>query len=80
MRATENLEAKHGADDALDGSMILFDDVVEVLHLRQFDRRTGIVPNGVDGSGVGATLVDGELVRRPSSTVVPIKFRYARCE
>jgi hypothetical protein len=62
-RTTKRLEAEHGPDDALDGSMVLLDDVVQILHLPQFYRRTGIFLNGVDGSGVGATLVDGDLVR-----------------
>jgi hypothetical protein len=62
--ATKRLEAEHGPDDALDGSIVLLYDVVQRLHLPQVDRRAGIFLNGVDGSGVGATLVDGDLVRQ----------------
>jgi len=61
---TKRLEAEHGPDDALDGSIVLLYDVVQRLHLPQVDRRAGIFLNGVDGSGVGATLVDGDLVRQ----------------
>ena len=61
-RTTERLEAKHGPDDALDGPMILLDDVVQILHLTQFNRRAGISLNGLNGSRVGGTLVDGDLV------------------
>ena len=61
-RTTKSLEAEHGPDDALDGSMVLLDDVVQILYLPQFYRRTGIFLNGMDGSGIGATLVDGDLV------------------
>jgi hypothetical protein len=61
---TKRLEAEHGPDGALDGSIVLLYDVVQRLHLPQVDRRAGIFLNGVDGSSVGATLVDGDLVRQ----------------
>ena len=69
---TKRLEAEHGPDDALDGSIVLLYDVVQRLHLPQVDRRAGIFLNGVDGSGVGATLVDGDLVRQ---AVLAVAFR-----
>ena len=36
--ATEGLEAKHRARDWFDGPMVLFDDVVEVLRLAQYQQ------------------------------------------
>lgn len=61
-RATKRLKAEHGPDDALDGLMNLLDDVVQILHLTQFNRRAGIGLNTFDDSGVGTTLVNGGLV------------------
>lgn len=61
-RTTERLEAEHGSDDAFDGPMILLHDVVEILHLSQFDRRAGFSLNALDGGRVGAAFVDGDLV------------------
>jgi hypothetical protein len=63
-RTTKSLEAEHGSDDALDGPMILLNDVVQILHLTQLDQRAGISLNAVDSGDVGATLVDGDLVRQ----------------
>jgi hypothetical protein len=37
-RTLEILEARHWFDDALDGTMILFDDVVQVLDLPDLER------------------------------------------
>lgn len=61
-RATKILEAEHRSDDALDGPMILLDDVVQILHLTQFNWRAGVGLNTPDGSRIGTTLVDGDLV------------------
>jgi hypothetical protein len=46
----------------LDDPMILLDHVVQILHLTQFNRCAGIGLNTLDGSGVGTTLVNGDLV------------------
>ena len=61
-RATKRLKTQHGSDDALDGPMILLDDVVQILYLTQFNGRASIGLNTFDGSGVGTTLVNGDLV------------------
>jgi hypothetical protein len=60
--AAERLEPKHGPSDALDGPVVLLDDVVEVLALTQFDGRAGVGIDALDGSGVGAALVNGDLL------------------
>ena len=39
----------------------MLDNVGEVLWLAQFNVQAGFVINAVDGSGVGATFVDGYL-------------------
>ena len=59
----EGLESQHGSDDPLDRPVILFDDVIEKLYLTQLDVCTGVGLNAVDGSRVGVTLVDADLVR-----------------
>src|SRR5450755_1550848 len=61
-RAAKGLEPEHGSHDALDGPVILLDDVVEVLALPHLDVGAGVGTNALDGSGVGAALVDGDLV------------------
>src|SRR5262245_17326067 len=38
LRGVEGLEPQHGASDPLHAAMILFDDVVEILDLADFDR------------------------------------------
>lgn len=42
--------------------LVLFDDVVEVLALTQFDARARVGIDALDGSRVGAALVDGDLL------------------
>lgn len=59
-----------GPDDALDGPMILLDKVVEILYLALLDRRAGIGHNAFDGSGIGAVLVDGDLLRQAVPTAM----------
>ena len=41
-RTTERLEAEHGAGNAFDGAMVLLHDVVQILHLAQFNWRARV--------------------------------------
>ena len=41
--------------------MVRLDDVVEILDLRHLDVRAEVGLNALDGSHVGAALVDGDL-------------------
>ena len=59
--AAKCLESQHGSHDALDGPVVLLDDVVEVLDLTHLDVRAGIGLNALDGRRVGAALVDGDF-------------------
>jgi hypothetical protein len=61
---TERLEPEHRPDDALDGPVILLDDIVEVLALPNRDRR--VVPGVIafDPRRVGAALVDRDGLRK----------------
>ena len=42
--------------------MILLDEVIEVFGLSQFSVQAGVVTDAIDGCGVGAALVDGDLL------------------
>ena len=42
--------------------MVLFDDVVHVLALTKIDVHPGVVLDALDGSRVGAALVDGDFL------------------
>lgn len=46
--AMEGLAAEHWPDDTLDGTMVLLDDIVQILHLAQLNRRAGIGLNAAD--------------------------------
>jgi hypothetical protein len=53
----KRLEPQHRSHDALDGPVVLLDDVVEVLVLAHFNVRAGVGLNALDGGRVGAALV-----------------------
>src|ERR1017187_4924680 len=59
----KRFEAHHGPHDPLDRSVVLLDDVVQILDSPQFDVGTGVGLNALDGGRVGAALVDGDLLR-----------------
>jgi len=68
----EGLEAHHGAGDLFDKSVVLLDDVVQVLHLQYFDkpdpaRNQQQEVDVFESRIVGATLVHDHLVREPVS-------------
>ena len=62
LSAAESLEAEHRPGDAFDGSVILLDDVVEVLRLAHLDGQAAVCLDVHDGGRVGCALVDGDLL------------------
>ena len=63
-RAVKSVEAEHGSHNRFDGSMVLLDDIVEVLDLTQFDVGAGVGLNALDGCSVGTALVNGNFLRQ----------------
>jgi hypothetical protein len=59
----ERFKPQHGTGHALDGSMILLDDIVEILDLADFDRGAVLRIVALDGRFIGRTPVDGDLLR-----------------
>ena len=59
----ESTETQHRPRSPLDRSVVLLDQVVEVLGLAQLDVQAGLGLQALDGGGVGAALVDGHLLR-----------------
>src|SRR6202034_4824294 len=59
----ERLEPHHRSHLTLDRSMVLFDDVVEVLDLPELNLCVLLEVVARDRRGVGPTLVDGNLRR-----------------
>lgn len=55
-------KAEHGSNDAPDCPMVPLHNIVQVLHLTQFNWRAGIDLNALDRSGVGTILVNGDLI------------------
>ena len=53
----------HRLNDPFDQSMILLNQIVQVLDLAYLDLLTGFLLECIDGCGIGATLVDRDLVR-----------------
>jgi hypothetical protein len=60
-RTSELLEAEHWPRSSLDGSMILLNDVVEILALSDHNVRAVLSVVILDSSLVRATLIDGGI-------------------
>lgn len=69
------LNPKHGPCDAFDGSMVLLDDIIQVLRLAQRNGQTAVGLDADDGGRVGAAPVDnaflGHIVSAASSADKP---------
>jgi hypothetical protein len=63
-RRPEGLAPQHRPDQPLDGSMILFDDVVEIFDLTNPDARFSFGIVAFECRRGGTTLVDRDLLRR----------------
>jgi hypothetical protein len=61
---TKGLEPQHRPYQPLDGSMILFDDVVEVFDLADLDACLSFGIVAFDRRGIGTALVDRDLLGR----------------
>ena len=61
---SERFEPQHRSCQSFNGSVILFNDVVEVLHLPDLDASLMILVVAFDRCRVGAALVDRDLFRR----------------
>lgn len=59
--APKGLETQHRSRNPLDGTVILFDDVVEIFILAHQDVNTGVSLDTFNGGRVVAALVDGDL-------------------
>jgi hypothetical protein len=53
LRRIERLKPEPRAGDTLHGSMILFHDIVEILHLTDDDRSARLIIITPDGRGIG---------------------------
>ena len=62
--APKGIESEHRSRNPLDGTVILFDDVVEVLVLTHHDINASVGLGAFNGGRVGAALVDGDLLRQ----------------
>jgi hypothetical protein len=61
-RRPEGFETEHWSRQSFDGSMILFDDVVEVFDLTDLNGRSEFSVVAHNRSRVGAALVDRDLL------------------
>src|SRR5450830_874447 len=57
----KRLESEHRSCDSLDRTVVLLDDVVEVLVLAHQDVDTGVSLDAFNGGRVGATFVNRDL-------------------
>jgi hypothetical protein len=57
--APERLEPQHAVGDPFHRPLVLLNDVVEVFGLAQSNIQAGVIIDAANGSGVGATFVDG---------------------
>jgi hypothetical protein len=60
----EGFEAEHRSNNALDGPMILFNEIVQILVLTDFYGLTGFFLQCFESRGIGATLIDGHFERK----------------
>jgi hypothetical protein len=59
---SKGFETQHWSHHSLDGSVILFDNVVQILVLTDFDIRFVLLVEAFDRRRVGAALVDCDLL------------------
>ena len=58
-RAPKILETHHGFDDTFDGTMVLLDNVIQILVLPDFDGRFTFRINRIQGGQIGTAFVNG---------------------
>jgi hypothetical protein len=73
----EGLEPHHRPSSPLDGSVILLDDVVQVLALPKLDVHAAVGDQCSHGGRIGAALVDGDLLGTSCRSIARSKKRRA---
>ena len=63
LRCFKRLEPQHGTGDPLDGSMVLFHNIIQIFHLTDDDAGAVLLIVTLDGRLVGRTPIDGDLLR-----------------
>jgi hypothetical protein len=58
----ERFEPQHGPRDSLDGSMVLFHHIIQILHLADADRGTVRFVIPPNGGGIGLAAINGNLL------------------
>src|SRR6185437_8740691 len=61
-RAAQRLETQHWSSNALDGTMVLLDNVIQVFALTQLNVSLMVGVVAIDCSGVVTALVDRDLL------------------
>lgn len=61
-RTPEGLEPQHWVGEPFHCPVVLFDEIVQVFGLPQFNIKAGIFIDAFDAGGVGATFVDAETL------------------
>jgi hypothetical protein len=60
---TKRFEAEHRLDNAFDGPMVLFDEIVQILALAYLERMTGFFLACFESRPVGTALIGGKRSR-----------------
>jgi hypothetical protein len=68
---TKRFEAEHRSNNAFDGPVVLLDEIVQVFALTNLDLVTSFLLECLDSRGIGAALIDRDLVRK---TMLPNRF------
>ena len=58
------MKTQHGSVDPFDDLLVLLDEIIQVFDLADFDGLTRFHLNSLQGSGVGPTLVDPDILRQ----------------
>ena len=65
----KRLEPQHGARHPLDGSMVLFQDIIQIFHLTDDDVGAVLLILALDGRLIGCTPIDGDRVWHAVATI-----------
>src|SRR5260370_22305424 len=63
-RAVEILESQHRSDSALDGAMVLLNDVVQILDLTNLDRGFALGIHRMKRGQIGSAFINGYRLAR----------------
>lgn len=79
-RTPEGLEPQHWVGEPFHCPVVLFDEIVQVFGLPQFNIKAGIFIDAFDAGGVGATFVDGDLRKQPIQVDGALQVASCRCK